>query len=239
MATMEELLINGAAELGVPLDSRALDRFAVFTDELLSWNRVTNLTAITQPEEIALKHYLDSIALLRYVQIQEGVSLADVGCGAGFPGIPLKIARGDLSLCCIDSLGKRVNFLETLVKKLELSQCSCVHARAEEAGANPQFRGHFDYAAARAVARLRVLCEYCLPLVKTGGAFIAMKGGDSGEEIAEAQNAIRLLGGETEAVFSYTLPQSDIARTIAVIRKVRATPEKYPRSNAKIAKSPL
>ena len=239
MATMEQLLLTGAQELGIELDNRAMEQFAAFTDELLSWNKVMNLTAITKPEEVARKHYLDSLALLHYVDIKEGASLADVGCGAGFPGIPVKIVRGDLSLCSIDSLGKRVKFMEALTNKLTLTKCDCVHARAEEVGAKPQFREAFDYSVARAVARMRVLCEYCLPLVKTGGAFIAMKGGDCAEEMDEAKNAIQLLGGKAEAVFTYTLPASDEARTIAVIRKIRSTPELYPRSNAKIAKSPL
>lgn len=233
------LLIRGAEELGLPLDDRALERFALFTEELIERNKVMNLTAITEPEEIAIKHYLDSLALLHYVSIGRGKSIADVGCGAGFPGIPVKIVREDISLCSIDSLGKRVNFLEDMVKKLELNHCSCIHARAEEVGAQQSFREQFDYATARAVARMRVLCEYCLPLVQTGGAFIAMKSRESAEEMKEAENAVKLLGGEIEAVHSYTLPNSDIARTIAVIRKVKSTLPKYPRSNAKIAKNPL
>ncbi len=239
METIRQILMQGAQSLGVELDAHALDKFDLFTNELLEWNKVMNLTRITQPEEIALKHYIDSLAVLKYVKIAKGAKVADVGCGAGFPGIPIKIARDDISLCSIDSLGKRVNFLTKLTEKLEFKNCECVHARAEEVGAKEPFREAYDYSFARAVARLRVLTEFCLPLVKVGGAFIAMKGGEDGDEISEAQNAVTLLGGEIENVFEYTLPQTDMARTIVVIRKVKQADKKYPRGNAKIAKSPL
>ena len=239
MDVLSEILAQGAMELGIELDSGAFARFSLFTDELTEWNKVMNLTAIKKPEEIAVKHYVDSLAVLKYVKIKNNARIADVGCGAGFPGIPVKIARNDISLCSIDSLGKRVKFLAQLVDKLGFENCECVHARAEEVGGKAPFREAYDYAFARAVARLRVLCEYCIPLVRIGGAFIAMKGGDCAEEIAEAQNAIKLTGGEMENVFSYNLPQTDMARSIIVIRKVKETQAKYPRASAKIAKSPL
>lgn len=237
MDVLREELERGAGELGVALDGRACERFGIFAEELVETNRMMNLTAITKPEEIALKHFVDSLAVLKYVSFGEGARLVDVGCGAGFPGVPVKIARPDLSLCCLDSLAKRVNFLAGLTEKLGL-EIDCVHARAEEAGSKPPLRGSFDFAFARAVARLRVLAEYCLPFVKVGGAFVAMKGAAS-EEVAEAKNAVEKLGGEISDVFEYTLPGTDMARTIIVMRKIKDTPGKYPRGNAKIAKAPL
>lgn len=239
MDNCNEILVAGARSLGIELDSKALKLFGLFTDELLEWNKVMNLTAIKETADIALKHYVDCLEILKYVNIENGAKIADVGCGAGFPGIPLKIARDDILLCSVDSLGKRVNFLTQTEKKLGLEGCRCVHARAEEVGAKAPYRETFDYATARAVAKLQVLAEYCLPLVKVGGAFIAMKGGDDGEEIKEAENAVKTLGGKIEKVFEYTLPQTDNKRTIIVIRKIKETDKKYPRSNAKIAKKPL
>lgn len=239
MDKFRETLVAGARELGVELDNKALELFGQFTDEMLEWNKVMNLTAITAPEDIALKHYVDSLAILKYVNIENGAKIADVGCGAGFPGVPLKIARDDIDLCSVDSLGKRVNFLTETEKKLGLKNCRCIHARAEEVGQKAPFRESFDYSTARAVAKLRVLVEYCLPLVKVGGAFIAMKGGDAGEEIKEAENAVKTLGGKIESIFEYTLPLTDNRRTIIVIRKTAQTDRKYPRPSAKIAKNPL
>lgn len=238
MDKLIEILKSGAEKLGVSLDSEALKRFETFTQELLEWNKVMNLTAITNPEDIAVKHYIDSLAIFKYVDFPQSAAFADVGCGAGFPGIPMKIARPDLKLTCMDSLGKRVKFLAQLMEKLKFD-ADCVHIRAEDAGMKPPHREAYDFATARAVAQLRVLAEYCLPLVKVGGAFIAMKGGDAKEEISQAKSAVKLLGGEIENVFEYNLPDTDMERTIIVIRKTKKTPGKFPRSNAKIAKSPL
>lgn len=238
MDDLTKTLKEGAEKLGVPLDGEAIKRFETFTAELLEWNKVMNLTAITEPYDIAVKHYVDSIAIFKYVKFPKNAVFADVGCGAGFPGIPMKITRTDLKLTCMDSLGKRVKFLSQLVEKLGFDT-DCVHIRAEDAGMKAPHREAYDFATARAVAQLRVLTEYCLPLVKVGGAFIAMKGGDAKEEIAQAQSAVKLLGGEIENVFEYDLPDTDMARTIIVIRKKEKTPVKYPRTNAKIAKNPL
>nr|PZM87911.1 MAG: 16S rRNA (guanine(527)-N(7))-methyltransferase RsmG [[Clostridium] cellulosi] len=236
---LKEKLISGAKALGIELDEAALQKFEAFTGELLEWNKVMNLTAITEPEQIAVKHYVDSLSLLKYADIKKDAKIADVGCGAGFPGVPVKIVREDISLYCIDSLGKRIKFLENVKEKLNFQQFECLHSRAEDAGRQPQLRGSFDYVFARAVAKLRVLAEYCIPLLKTGGAFIAMKAGDVEEEISEAKNAIKTLGGKIESVSEYTLPGTDIARTIIVISKIADTPAKYPRPSAKIAKAPL
>lgn len=238
MDDLNKTLKDGAEELGIYLDGEAIKRFDTFTNELLEWNKVMNLTSITEPKDVAVKHYVDSIAIFKYVDFPKGAAFADVGCGAGFPGIPMKIARQDLKLTCMDSLGKRVKFLSQLVDKLGFDT-DCIHIRAEDAGMKAPHREAYDFATARAVAQLRVLTEYCLPLVKVGGAFVAMKGGDAEQEISQAKNAVKLLGGEIENVFEYNLPDTDIARTIVVIRKKEKTPEKYPRTSAKIAKSPL
>lgn len=239
MDEVNEILVNGAKEFGVELDEFTKGKFMTFSKELCEWNKVMNLTAIKGPKEIALKHFVDSLALLKFTDIKTNSKIADVGCGAGFPGHPIKIVRPDIALCSIDSLGKRLNFLADLESKLGMDKCSRVHLRAEEAGAKPEFREKFDYSTARAVARLRVLAEYCLPLVKVGGYFIAMKGSEAEEEIDEAKPAITTLGGQIEKVIEYNLPMTDNKRTIILIKKIASTDKKYPRSNAKIAKSPL
>lgn len=239
MENIEEKLRQGAAELGVELNEEALARFALYTRELTEWNQKINLTAITEPEEIAVKHYLDSLSILRFQPVKAGQKLADIGCGAGFPGIPLKIACPALSLTCIDSLGKRVTFLAQLLAKLGFADTACLHARAEEAGRDPALREQFDFATARAVARLHVLAEYCLPFVRAGGLFIAMKGPDAQEEEAEAKRAVAVLGGEIEKMETFTLPGTELRRTLFLIRKVKATPPSYPRPQGKINKKPL
>lgn len=239
MDEMIETLKKGAESLDISLGEQAISRFTTFTNELVEWNKVINLTAIKEPNDIALKHFVDSIAVFKYANIQNGAKIADVGCGAGFPGIPMKIVRNDIKLTCIDSLNKRVKFMEQLVQKIELTDCECVHIRAEEAGAKSEFREKYDFAMARAVAQLRVLAEYCVPLLKVGGAFISMKGADAKEEVNEAKNAVKLLGAEIEQVYEYKLPLTDMARTIIIIRKTSKTPQKYPRISAKISKNPL
>lgn len=238
LARMEEALRSalGAWELELPDSARG--QFRIYTKELLGWNAVMNLTAIVEPEEIALKHFADSLAVLKFAAPPRGAKLADVGCGAGFPGVPLKLARPDLTLTCMDGQNKRVTFLRTLSQRLG-TEFACVHARAEEAGRQAAFREAFDLVTARAVADLRTLCEYCLPLVKPGGAFLALKGAEVGEELARAQRAVSLLGGRAEAAVPYALPGSGDGRTLVVLRKIKSTPGVYPRASAKIAKAPL
>ena len=233
---LENILRSGFAELSLPLDDRSLERFRLYAQRLEETNKVMNLTAIEGEDEVARLHFLDSAALLTLADFQ-GKRLIDVGSGAGFPGLALKIAQPDLSAVLLDSLDKRVGFLRETVEALGLDGVSCVHGRAEEA---PQsWRGGFDIAVSRAVARLNVLCELCLPLVKKGGLFIAMKGTEHAEELREAKNAIRLLGGEIEAERDYTIPGTDIVHSAILIRKIAETPPKYPRRWAQIKKSPL
>ena len=203
---------------------------------LLEKNAVMNLTAIVEPGEIAVKHFLDSVLPLKFFEIPECAALVDVGAGAGFPSVPMAIIRPNIRPTMIDSLKKRVNFLEELTASLGI-EARCLHLRAEEAGQG-ELREGFDVCAARAVSRLPVLCEYCLPLVKTGGVFLAMKGGNCAEEIKSAYTAIKTLGGKLEDVVEYSLPTGD-GRTLVVIRKVSPTPARYPRRQAKIAEKPL
>ena len=211
-----------------------LDRYAAL---LVSWNEKINLTAITDPKEICDKHFVDSLLLLQAVELAEGARAIDVGCGAGFPSIPCAIADSRVEWTLLDSLQKRVHFLQTVCT--ELSLCAApVHMRAEDAGKNPEFREQYDLATARAVANLRDLSEYCLPLVKVGGVFAALTGFDVEDELRQAEHAIQILGGRVEELQKFTLPDGS-RRAIVCIRKESPTPAKYPRTAAKMKKQPL
>ena len=231
---MKELLCRGLTELG--LDTARADALVCFADALVEKNEVMNLTAITEPTAVAQLHLLDSAALLRYAPLS-GKRVVDVGTGAGFPGMPLRILQDDFDLTLLDSLGKRVNWLAEMCAELGLKRVDCVHARAEEFAAKERER--FDFAVSRAVASLNVLSELCLPLVKVGGRFIAMKSIESEEEIAAAKSAIKTLGGKIVAVEDYTIPTSDVVHRLVIIEKIAPTPGKYPRAFAKIKKQPL
>ena len=239
---IEEVLENSKNEICVPLSAETITSFRKYAEMLKEKNKVMNLTSITDDEGIAMKHFIDSLTIAPIITQERGerksVSLIDVGTGAGFPGIPLKINDGRISLCLLDSLAKRLGFLEEVVKELGLEDVTFVHARAEDAGRDPKRREKYDIATARAVASLPVLCEYCLPFVKKGGCFIAMKG-KLEEELESGRKAIALLGGEIEEVKEFTLPGTDINRTIVVIRKVKPTPKSYPRQAGKPSKNPL
>jgi len=229
-------LKESAAAFGVVLDDRMISDFLEYKRLLLQWNEKINLTAIVEDKEIILKHFADSLSILPYIK---GIrSIIDVGTGAGFPGIPLKIALPDIDVVLLDSLEKRIGFLNTVIGHLGLSGISAVHMRAEDAGISPEYRESFDAATARAVASMPVLLEYCLPLVKTGGIFIAMKGSIS-EEISSSKKALEVLGGEIEEAKEFTLPGSDIKRSIIVVRKLRQSPTKYPRKAGKPSRDPL
>lgn len=237
MGNMRELLLSGAGELGLALDETALGRFEQYFELLEEKNKVMNLTAISGEEDVARLHFLDCIALHAAVEL-DGKRVIDVGSGAGFPGLPLKIARPGVELTMLDSLGKRVSFLEQVTAALGL-EAVCVAARAEEQAAKPGWRESFDAATSRAVAGLNVLCELTLPYVKPGGVFIAMKGVDSDEEIKQAKRALKELGGELERCFDYPVPGTDIRHRAVIIRKTKSTPARYPRRFAKIKSSPL
>lgn len=210
------------------------ERFLAYAKLLVEWNEKINLTAITDPEGIALKHFYDSVYPFTLFELPKGVSLIDVGTGAGFPSCPLKIMRDDIRLTLLDSLNKRIKFLETLSEECALDAV-CIHSRAEDGGKRADLRECFDMACARAVAPMYILSEYCLPFVKVGGAFAALKGSNGAEELDEAKPAIKRLGGEVEKVEEYTLPNGD-GRTLILVRKTAPTPAKYPRPKAKITK---
>lgn len=231
---MEQLLREGLSALGLPEEGvPALMRYA---ELLVEKNKVMNLTAITEPSDIATLHFLDSAALLTLADFRDK-TVADVGTGAGFPGLPLKIVEPSIRLTLLDSLNKRIDFLGEVCADLGLSDVACVHGRAEEFAA--EHREGFDIVTSRAVANLRMLCELCLPLVKVGGHFLAMKSVDSDEELAQARGAIAALGAVAERQADYTIPGTDVRHRLIVLKKVKKTEKKYPRTFAKIKKNPL
>ncbi len=233
---LEDILQAGFAELGVTPDGAAAARYRTYYERLTEMNRVMNLTAITGENESARLHFLDSAAILT-VSDMRGARVIDVGTGAGFPGLALKIAQPDMALTLLDSLDKRVGFLCDTCVRLGFDDVECVHARAEEAAR--ERREGYDFAVARAVARLELLCELCLPFVRVGGKFIAMKGPDCSGEVNEAARAVSVLGGRLAPIVSYTVPGTDAVHSLVIIEKQRPTPEKYPRRWAQIKKSPL
>ena len=229
---------RAAEDFGLALSEMQLAQFTRYYELLVEWNEKMNLTAITEAHEVAVKHMVDSLSAYDPALFNGTVSIIDVGTGAGFPGLPLKIFCPDAKLTLMDSLNKRVHFLQTVVDELGLEGVDCVHARAEEGARMKQYREQFDLAVSRAVARLPILCEYCLPYVKTGGIFLAMKG-HAEEEIGQAAKAIVTLGGTIEDVHEFQLPGTDMRRTILLIRKIRPTPASYPRSQGKADKDPI
>jgi len=235
----KRILSEGAAKLGIILDDARLAQFDAFTSLLLEWNGRFNLTRITEPAEIAVKHYLDSLSLLAVVEIPSGASVIDIGTGAGFPAIPLKIARPDLRITLLDSVRKKITFLEAAVASLDFEDVELIHGRAEDVGKDKTYRERHDLAVSRAVSRLSVLSELCIPFCKIGGRFAAYKGVDVDDELRESAEAIRILGGDPPAAHKFTLPQSDLKRTLVVVRKVRSTPGGYPRKAGVPERNPL
>ena len=233
---LEEILEKGFAELGITADGEAIKRYRIYYEYLEEVNRVMNLTAISGEEDVAKLHFLDCAAILKEQELS-GKKVIDVGTGAGFPGLALKIVCPEMELTLLDSLDKRVSFLRESCARLGFSEVDCLHARAEEAP--KELRGAYDLALSRAVARLNILAELCLPFVKVGGAFIAMKGPEPDEELNEAKKGIALLGGRVERCFGYTVPGTEITHSLILIRKERPTPPKYPRRWAQIKKQPL
>ena len=232
---MREILRAGFAALNVPAPEEAYGRFEAYYRTLVETNKVMNLTAITEETEAARLHFLDSAALLRCADFR-GKRVIDVGTGAGFPGLPVRILCPEAELTLLDSLQKRIGFLADTCAMLGLPDVKCIHARAEEAS---ELRGQFDFALSRAVARLNVLCELCLPFVRVGGAFLAMKGPEPQEEIDEARNAAGQLGGQFGETVFYDVPGTDVRHSVVIVRKVKETPKQFPRRFAKIQKSPL
>ena len=231
------LLLSDAEKLGLSVSSQQLDRFEKLAELLVEQNKTMNLTAITDPDGIAVKHFADSISVLSAVEFKSGAKVLDVGTGAGFPGIPLLIMKPDIDLTMLDSTAKKLKYVANTVDSLGLN-ANVLHSRAEEAAQKPEYRESFDIVCSRAVAALNILCEYCLPFVKKDGIFAAMKGAKAQEEIEVANTAIKTLGGEIIDKKSFTL--SDGAeRTIIIIKKISQNIPKYPRPSAQIAKKPL
>jgi len=231
------IVARGAEELRIALDPGVCAAFETYYAFLENRGHSVNLTAITGVDDVSRLHFLDSIALLKFARF-DNARVIDIGSGAGFPGIPLKIAEPSIGLTLLDAAGKRVGFTAELCEALCL-EAECVHSRAEDAARRPELRGKFDISVSRAVARLNVLCELCLPFVRTGGVFIAMKGVDSADELAGAQGAIEALGALAPECFDYMLPGTGITHRAVVIRKSSDTPDKFPRRFAKIQKAPL
>ena len=234
--TFQDIFSNNLKQAGMTLTDIQINQFVQYYELLTETNKVMNLTALTEPEDVAVKHFIDS--LFAYDPAMHNAALADVGTGAGFPGVALKIFDPTIKLTLLDSLAKRLKFLDTLTAELGLQNVTTVHARAEDAGKDKNLREQFDFVTARAVARLNVLAEFCLPLVKVGGKFIAMKA-DAQEEIAEAENAIKLLGGKIAEIKNVKLPNLDDKRTLVIIEKIKTTPNKYPRKAGTATKEPL
>lgn len=219
---------------GLDLTETQYEKFNKYADFLVEYNKNVNLTAITEPQEILTKHFIDSILLEKYTDIPHNMSLIDVGTGAGFPSLPLKIIRNDIKVTLLDSLAKRITFLEKLCILLEID-AEFIHGRAEDIAGNPEYREKFDFSCARAVANLSVLSEYCIPFVKNGGYFLSMKGPN--ENISSSDNAIKILGGKIDRIIDYKL-ESD-SRKIIVVKKISQTPTKYPRNSGQIKKKSL
>ena len=236
---MRELLREGAKQLDIELTETQIDQFMKYKELLQEWNQKMNLTAITEDREVMTKHFLDCMTINKALNMNEKYSVIDIGTGAGFPGLVIKIAFPHLKVTLVDSLKKRLVFLDTVIKELGLTDIECVHSRAEDLGKNKAFRESFDICASRAVANLAVLSEYTLPFVKVGGHLIALKGQKLDEELEQGKKAITILGGQLEEVVHTGVPFTDLDHKIAKIKKVKPTAAKYPRKAGEPTKSPL
>lgn len=240
---MSNLLFDKMKNLGIELSDRQLNQFETYYHLLTEWNKVMNLTAITEYEDVIEKHFVDSLALIKVLDFNFFVdkidSLIDIGTGAGFPGIPLKIVFPDLKVTLLDSLNKRINFLNLVIENLELKNITVIHGRAEDYAKKEIYREQYDLCVSRAVANLATLSEYCIPYVKVGGIFLPYKSGEIEEEIKKSENAVNILGGEISDVKKITLPGTDINRSFIKINKIRNTGKKYPRKAGMPGKEPL
>lgn len=234
-----DLMKQYAEKFKINIDDEKLDKFKKYTALIKEWNEKINLTAITDEDDIIKKHFIDSISVLESNVIKSGMKIIDIGTGAGFPGIPLKIILPDCDILLVDSLNKRVNFLNEVIRMLELDGIEAIHGRAEEVAKKPEYREQFNIVVSRAVANMTVLSEYCVPFAKIGGYFIAMKGPSSENEIEESKGAIRILGGKIKNVVETRMLKSDMNHRLVIVEKVKSTMIKYPRNSGQIEKKPL
>ena len=233
-----DLFEDGLQALKIELSDHQKQQFIRYYELLISWNKVMNLTAITDFSEVILKHFIDSLSIVKIIS-PNGKKIIDVGTGAGFPGIPIKIAFPETQIVLLDSLNKRIKFLNEIIQLLELKNIEAIHGRAEDYGKNIEYREKFDLCVSRAVANLSSLSEYCIPFVRLNGSFISYKSGKASEEIDAAQHAIKTLGGKITATTDFLLPNTDMDRTLVSIQKIKSTPKKYPRAAGKPSKEPL
>lgn len=227
------------SQLQLTLTDRMKEQFAVYYDMLCEWNKIMNLTTIIQFDEVVEKHFVDSLALGAYLELKDHCTMIDIGTGAGFPGIPLKIVYPDLNVLLVDSLNKRVRFLEEVIQKLHLTGITSVHGRAEELAHKNEYREQYDLCVSRAVAHLASLSEYCLPFVKTGGTFAAYKSADISDEIEQSKKAIQILGGKINRIETFQLPETEYGRSFVIIDKVKHISKKYPRKSGTPGRCPL
>lgn len=234
-----QILIDGLNQWKIQISKQQQEQLESYYDLLIEWNSFMNLTGITEYEEVLVKHFLDSLALFSKRPHQPNLFLMDLGTGAGFPGIPLKIVYPDMRITLVDSLNKRINFLNEVIHKLSLNGVEAIHARAEELARRQEYREKYDFVVSRAVARTVSLAEFCIPFVKEGGYFVPYKSGSIMAELEEAKYAIQLLGGKYEGIDSFKVPTSDMERTLIFIKKIKSTPKAYPRAGGKPLKAPL
>ena len=230
---------KGLAELEITLNEKQIEQFLTYYELLVEWNKVMNLTAITEYEEVITKHFLDSVASVKVCDYSKPMKILDLGTGAGFPGIPLKIAFTEQEIVLLDSLNKRVKFLNTVIETLGLTGIRAIHGRAEDYAKQKEHREKYDFCVSRAVANLSTLSEYCIPFVKEGGSFISYKSGKIDEELSQAENAVKILGGKVQDVVKFPLMDTDMDRSFVVIKKMKPTAKKYPRKAGLPAKEPL
>lgn len=236
---MECMLKDRLEALDIVLDQEQIDQFDEYYEILVEWNKVMNLTGITEYQEVVEKHFLDSLSIVKVMDMDQAERVIDVGTGAGFPGIPLKIAFPKLDIVLLDSLNKRIRFLDHVIEELGLEGIRTIHGRAEDFARDGKYRERFDLCVSRAVANLSSLSEYCLPYVKVGGRFVSYKSGDIEEEVNDASKAIALLGGKKERIEKFQLPDTDIQRSFVVIGKTKNTQKRYPRKAGMPTKEPL
>lgn len=234
-----DILKKGIEDLGIITNDEMLNNLKIYRETLVEWNQVMNLTGIEDEKEVYIKHFLDSISAVKNGYIKDGMSLIDVGTGAGFPGMPLRICLENLKVTLLDSLNKRINFLQEVAKNVGINDIEYIHGRAEDFGKNENYREQYDIATARAVAGLPVLMEFCVPFVKVGGYFVCLKGPNANLELEESKAAMEVLGVEFIEKINVDLPDSDLNHNILVFKKVKNTPEKYPRKAGKPAKTPI